>query len=610
MCREGDRVAAINGAMAQVSQKACKTNDAECQFYNICGYQAQQKLKPQVWVITHSLLFRERPAFISRPVHICIDESFWNQSLNGFDRPCSIKLNDLRKQRDVYRKDSPKQLDVIATNDLLTISQRIAAAIEADGQGRIRREALIAAGVTLDDVRVARKVEWRRKIELADVHPGMSLPQVHARCQKITEHNQQIARIAKFFDLLARTLETECDRSPWLEMSRAELPSEKVEQVISMLWRNDVHHSWNPRGSTTILNAATRPAVVKLFYPQVVVPTMHTAAMPYTHVMQVINKTMTEKFSMDHVEKIRRHIEVRASETAGKVLVVCQKKLEAALRKEFAGSAFPMPKNVTIAHFNATAGLNAWQDVELLIVIGRTEPPPRTVERIARVLWGCEVREVEPDERGAVWYPRGWVGIRMRDGSTTVVRSHQHPDWRAETVRWLICEAELIQAIGRGRGVRRTALNPLRIEVMCSIPLPLEVDEVTTWDEIQPSRVRVMWARGGVPLSYRDMAAAYPDLFKSAEAARKALTRETPDTPLIDHLFSFFLTIKGLSGVSSIAYRRAGSRGPATKLFYPPDRTPDPEAWLTKRLGPVVTLGEPEPVEIPTANLNPASERE
>jgi pimeloyl-ACP methyl ester carboxylesterase len=45
MCREGDRVAAINGAMAQVSQKACKTNDAECQFYNICGYQAQQKLK-------------------------------------------------------------------------------------------------------------------------------------------------------------------------------------------------------------------------------------------------------------------------------------------------------------------------------------------------------------------------------------------------------------------------------------------------------------------------------------------------------------------------------------------------------------------------------------
>jgi len=129
MCREGDRVAAIEGALASVSQKACKTKDAECQFYKICGYQAQQKLKPQAWVITHPLLFRERPTFIPQPGQLCIDEAFWSQSLHGNDRPYSIWLNDLRQQRPIYYRGTPKRLNTGATNDLLEISQRIASAI-------------------------------------------------------------------------------------------------------------------------------------------------------------------------------------------------------------------------------------------------------------------------------------------------------------------------------------------------------------------------------------------------------------------------------------------------------------------------------------------------
>jgi putative DNA primase/helicase len=583
--------------MASVSQKACKTKEAECQFYKTCGYQKQRKLKPQVWIITHSLLFRERPDFIPQPLQLCIDEAFWSQSLTGDNRDYSIELNELRLQRQVHHKDDPKQVNISATNDLLTISQRIAAAIETDGPGRIRRDVLNGTGVTLDDVRAARKLEWGRKIELTDVLPGMPLPHVRARCEKIAYQNQQIARLCRFFDLLARTIETECDRSPWLEMRFVEQSkSDNKESAIFMIWRDDIHPSWGA-GSTMILNAATRPAIVRLFYPEVVVPTMHTVAMPYTHVTQVINKTMTEKFNMDHVEEICRHIEVRAAETAGKVLVVCQAKLEAALR-----ATRRIPANVALAHYNDTAGVNAWQDVELLIVIGRTEPPPRTVERIARALFGCEVREAEPDERGAVWYPRVPIGIRMRDGRTEVVISHRHPDWRAELVRWLICEAELIQAIGRGRGVRRTAMNPLRIEILCSIPLALEVDEVTTWVDVQPSPVKIMLARGAMPMSRRDAAKAYSDLLPSREAAKKAMGGVNWGNSLNEYLY----ILRRIPQFLAIPYRRTGSRGPAGTLLYDPERI-NPVEWLTSKLGPVTVLGEP--VDASTIST-PASESE
>jgi putative DNA primase/helicase len=94
----------------------------------------------------------------------------------------------------------------------------------------------------------------------------------------------------------------------------------------------------------------------------------------------------------------------------------------------------------------------------------------------------------------------------MRDGRGIAVKATHHPDPRVEAVRWAICEAGLIQAIGRGRGVNRTANNPLQIDILTNVVLPLEVDEVTTWERIQPRPAPVMAAEGAVPLTYPDMA--------------------------------------------------------------------------------------------------------
>src|SRR6202011_5319203 len=107
-----------------------------------------------------------------------------------------------------------------------------------------------------------------------------------------------------------------------------------------------------------------------------------------------------------NVERARYLVWVRANDVApGGILVVCQQGLELALL------GGPLPDTVDIAHFNAITGLNAWKDVGVVIVIGRTAPPVRDVERIARVLFEAEVQEIEPDDTGNIRYPQTRRGI-------------------------------------------------------------------------------------------------------------------------------------------------------------------------------------------------------
>jgi putative DNA primase/helicase len=266
--------------------------------------------------------------------------------------------------------------------------------------------------------------------------------------------------------------------------------------------------------------------IVREFLSQMGEPVRAAATMPHTRVRQITDRPMSLAMFIEtdsagerrnasrhnNVERLRRLIEVRAYDARpGTILVVCQEAVEIALGDD-------LPDNVSTVHFNALKGMNTWSDATVVMVVGRTEPSPADVEGIARALFGAEVAEVEPDEKGHIRYPRVVRGIRMRDGTGRPVEGNHHPDARGEAVRWGICEAELVQAIGRGRGVNRTAENVLQIDILTNIALPgIEVDEVTTWDAIQPGMIDVMRARGAAPLGYVDMAAGHPDLFSGAE---------------------------------------------------------------------------------------------
>ena len=66
--------------------------------------------------------------------------------------------------------------------------------------------------------------------------------------------------------------------------------------------------------------------------------------------------------------------------------------------------------------------------------------------------------------------------VRLAGDRTAPLAMEEHADPIAEAVRWSICEGELIQAMGRGRGVNRTADTPLEIDLLTDVVLPVTVD--------------------------------------------------------------------------------------------------------------------------------------
>jgi putative DNA primase/helicase len=604
MCRELDRTKEINGALGDVSRQACKNGAAECQFYRTCSYQAQQRLTPRVWIVAHNRLFRERPSFIPQPDFLWIDEQFWGASLNGLEEPKLVMTDDLEEVREVMEGKKSRKVDSSATADLMAASQRMARILREEMSGRIRKAVL--DNFDAEELRIAYRLEWRRKIEL-DIKPDMPLATVAALCMQVADHNQQVKLLTEFWDLMLRTKIGEFNRSPFLDLQKSISPDKghKGRKVgnqpagdgVYLAWSDGIHPSWYAPAANT--DATMSEKIVRRFYHHIA--TNHffnDDPAPHTYIRQITDKRMSKinlvpnkhanpdqrRTQQNNLKRVLRLIAVKARELwPGKLLVICQKDLEKALI-----DTGKVPQNVELQHFKNHAGQNDWRDVPGLAVIGRTEPGVREVERIARALFGADIAEIEPNDKGAPRWPLADGHIRLRDGTSVIVKSSHHPDPHVDEMWQQICVAELMQAIGRGRGDDRTEDDPLQVIILTNVPLPLTVDETLTWKEIQPSLAQIMWASGAVPVGYRDMAAAYPDLFDSAEAARKAIKRENPgQTPIkIGYL------INVCPGFQSISYRRPGSRGPAGRLLYDPARI-EPTAWLAEHLGATVTT---EPV--------------
>jgi len=150
-------------------------------------------------------------------------------------------------------------------------------------------------------------------------------------------------------------------------------------------------------------------------------------------------------------------------------------------------------------------------------------------------------------------------------------------------VRWAICKPGSSRRFGRGRGVNRSTANPLQIDILTNVVLPIEVDEVTTWNRIQPSLFADHAARGAVPFGYADNGRGLPRHFVSRDAARMALTRENPEQMPIESSF------RSLFRVSGNRVPSPGCAGPAGSSYMTPPGSTHSQ-WLTDRIGDVVVV--------------------
>jgi hypothetical protein len=248
-----------------------------------------------------------------------------------------------------------------------------------------------------------------------------------------------------------------------------------------------------------------------------------------------------------------------------------------------------LPEGIALEHFNAIAGLDDHKHVRLLVTIGRTLPPPAAVEAIAGALTGAQPALEAPTGRGYGRVPRA---LRMAGaGGIGVENCSQHVDPVAEAVRWQVCEAELIQAIGRGRGVNRTAETPLDVDMVGDTVVPVTVTEALPWEA--PSEMVETMASDAIALTApADMARAWPSVWENAEAARNALRKlgakvRAGGVPIDQAVKSLYrdLLIGILPLDATIIYRRAAAKVHLAVAFFDPHQLPNPTAWLREKQG-------------------------
>jgi putative DNA primase/helicase len=258
-----------------------------------------------------------------------------------------------------------------------------------------------------------------------------------------------------------------------------------------------------------------------------------------------------------------------------------------------------LPDTIAVEHFNAIAGLDHHKDVRLLITVGRTQPEPAAHEADAGALSGLEPVKAAIRDNGAPWFDKVARGIRMRDGTGRAVECDKHPDPLTEACRSQVCEAELVQAIGRGRGVNRTAADPLDVHILADVCLPITVDEVAEWSAEGVNAADEMAAEGVILKSPADMARAFPALWKNPKAARDWLDKR-PERFLSTYPYEKLSNKEKATQICpaprwlEIAYRPPGRGQQTRRAAFDPAAVPDPRRWLEERLGPLTHYEAPE----------------
>jgi putative DNA primase/helicase len=120
--------------------------------------------------------------------------------------------------------------------------------------------------------------------------------------------------------------------------------------------------------------------------------------------------------------------------------------------------------------------------------------------------------------------------VRLKNGAdvTLTARVFELPE--AELIRQAVTEAAVVQAVGRARGVNRSAANPVEVWMILSdTVVPLALDAVVEFGDLEPNKIDIMIERGLVPAWSADAAKLYPDLWPTSQAARKAYSRDGLD---------------------------------------------------------------------------------
>jgi putative DNA primase/helicase len=455
-------------------------------------------------------------------------------------------------------------------NDLSRFRHRLATALRNHPQnGGVDRKYLDAEHLDGSACKFALGLEWKlynAEVAKLGLYPGMPDSRLQAVLANHTlidsiQHRRRVIRIWQE----ARELLNDAN----IDISgRLTLKQNNGQRVVT--WRG-IETIKTQFTRPTLLLDATLPSqsVLQVYHPRADIVADIKVALPKSvHIRQLLGTPTSARKMGDakHLAAIRRHILARYLEFNRPItLVICQQKVEEWLKQS------ALPDDIVVEHYNNVTGIDAYRDVRLMLLIGRTQPGPAAVEALTAALTGKCPKPANTRGNGFAWYDDVRCGISLRGGGGVATWGDQHPDREVEAIRWQICEGELTQAFGRARAINRTAANPLDADLLFDTCIPVEVDEVERWQV--PSLLIETAASDGVMLeSECDLMKCWPHLWPNRRGASRTLAAGVPNLP----------------GFQPVEYQLAGPKMNKRIGHFDLSVVPDVRAWLTARLGQLV----------------------
>jgi hypothetical protein len=561
---------------ADVNKTCCSKNrKTRCEFFQKCGYQRQMPAKgdqPQVWIVASDMLFHEQ-AVLGKPHILVIDEGFWAKGIRGIEQEEGQKrqqkwtvaldsMNNTPKQLKRHLDDKPSLHHRNADRAAL---RKALASQPHDGSVELKYLASIVEG----NFTTCISREWTN-MPRPELYPGMSKAEIKRLAEDddgVIDQSHHTRSIIRIWDEIRNMFANNIAVSGRLTLK-------KKDGLRVIEWRGVELIKEQFQVKTMLMDATLPPLpILQIFHPQIKVTADISVAMPPpVHVKQFLGTpTTSNKLDKErHRQALRRYILKCSIELGGApALVVCQQKLERYLKQ------MKLPDNIKVEHYNDISGLDDYKDVRLMILIGRTAPGPGAMEAMAAALSGVQPAVLAQPRNGFVWYDEVVHGIRVKgQGERGVAtKGDRHPDPFVEAVRWQIHEGELMQALGRARGINRTDATPLDIVLLFDTCIPVSVNEVVLWEP--PSLLIETAAEGVMLTSPGDMVKLWPELWSNEKAAYRTL--ENGDVPL-------------LPGFTPVSYHLAAGRMKPRIAHCNLALIADPTSWLQDRLGQVTVV--------------------
>ena len=211
-----------------------------------------------------------------------------------------------------------------------------------------------------------------------------------------------------------------------------------------------------------------------------------------------------------------------------------------------------LPEHAACGHYNAAAGLNRWQNAQLIINLGRPLISVEALKQLAHGYFALDPLAAQVDWRGGYTFDKE-AGLRLSDGTGLATRTAMGATSELDELLQLPYRAQPEQVLARGRGIWCSEERRCLFLDFSDAVTDITYDAVVNWRAFAGVSEFDVMAQGIGLLPERpaDWLKVAPGLFGSREQAKQLGWTRINDETVTNH-YTYNNTCKSLVTVSSL----------------------------------------------------------